>query len=162
MSLCYEILIVVWVCFFSAVTSAFQLFTRKLCLQFSGLRMRNFTWNRFPINNLLIDSLLKLHPSWKVHTWIEICASLNHRKMTKADGSRLTPRKHTETVLLSVIYSKLNTQLKRTFVNQLHLQCWLANCKLAYIRFHSPTTKNEEYVRKRWKFQSSDFRSLSL
>jgi len=29
--------------FFSAVTSAFQFFTRKLCLQFSGLRMRNFT-----------------------------------------------------------------------------------------------------------------------
>ena len=47
-----------WVCFFSAVTSAFQLFTCKLCLQFSGLRMRNFTWNRFPIKNLLIDSLL--------------------------------------------------------------------------------------------------------
>jgi len=44
--------------FFSAVTSAFQLFTRKLCLHFSGLRMRNFTWNRFPIKNLLIDSLL--------------------------------------------------------------------------------------------------------
>ena len=47
-----------WVCFFSAVTSAFQLFTRKLCLQCSGLRMRNFTWNRFPIENLLIESLL--------------------------------------------------------------------------------------------------------
>ena len=44
-----------------------------------------------------------LHPSWNVHTWIEICASLNHRKKTKADGSRLIPRKHTETlVLLSV------------------------------------------------------------
>jgi len=57
-----------------------------------------------------IDFLLKicwwipcLHPSWKVHTWIEIFASLNHRKNTKADGSRLIPRKHTETlVLLSV------------------------------------------------------------
>ena len=47
-----------WVCFLSAVTSGFQLFTRKLCLQFSGLRMRNFTWNQFPIKNLLIDSLL--------------------------------------------------------------------------------------------------------
>ena len=58
MSLCYEILIVVFSLFFSAVTSAFQLFTRKLCLQFSGLRMRNCTWNRFPIKNLLIDSLL--------------------------------------------------------------------------------------------------------
>jgi len=27
-------------------------------LWLSGLRMRNFTWNRFPIKNLLIDSLL--------------------------------------------------------------------------------------------------------
>jgi len=59
-----------------------------------------------------IDFLLKicwqipcLHPSWKVHTWIEICASLNHRKKTKADGSRLIPRKHTETlVLLSIVF----------------------------------------------------------
>ena len=33
-------------------------------------------------------------------TWIEICASLNHRKKTKADGSRLIPRKHTETLML--------------------------------------------------------------
>ena len=57
-----------------------------------------------------IDFLLKicwsipcLHPLWKVPTWIKICASLNHRKKTKADGSRLIPRKHTETlVLLSV------------------------------------------------------------
>jgi len=54
-----------------------------------------------------IDFILKicwsipcLHPSWKVHTWIEICASLNHRKKTKADGSQLIPRKHTETLVL--------------------------------------------------------------
>jgi len=40
-----------------------------------------------------------LHPSWKVHTWTEICASLNHRKKTKADGSRLIPGKHTETLV---------------------------------------------------------------
>jgi len=58
MRLYYEILIEVLILFFSAVTSAFQLFTCKLCLQFSGLRMRNVTWNRFPIKNLLIDSLL--------------------------------------------------------------------------------------------------------
>jgi len=57
-----------------------------------------------------IDFLLKicwsipcLHPSRKVHSWIEICASLNHRKKTKADGSWLIPRKQTEKlVLLSV------------------------------------------------------------
>jgi len=50
-----------------------------------------------------------LHPSWKVHSWIKIlCASLNHRKKTKADGSRLIPRKHTETlVLLSVIFTDI-------------------------------------------------------
>ena len=43
--------------------------------------------------------------SCKVHTWIEICASLNHRKNTKADGSRLIPRKHTEAlVLLSEVF----------------------------------------------------------
>jgi len=43
-----------------SVGSGFSLstFTRKLCFQFSGLRMRNFTWNRFPIKNLLINSLL--------------------------------------------------------------------------------------------------------
>jgi len=44
--------------FFSAVTLALQLFTRKLCLQISGLTMCNFMWNHFPIKNLLIDSLL--------------------------------------------------------------------------------------------------------
>jgi len=27
---------------------------------------------------------------------MEICASLNHRKKTKADGSPLIPRKHTD------------------------------------------------------------------
>jgi len=58
MSLYYEILIVVLNLLFLCCYFRLQLFTRKLCLQFSGLRMRNFTWNRFPIKNLLIDSLL--------------------------------------------------------------------------------------------------------
>jgi len=69
-----------------------------------------------------IDFLLKIcwsipcwHPSWKVHTWIEICATLNHRKKTKADGSRLIPRKHTERlVLLSVVWACLRSQMQRT------------------------------------------------
>jgi len=43
---------------FSPLTLAVLLFTCKLCLQISGLRMRDFTWNRLPIQNLLIDSLL--------------------------------------------------------------------------------------------------------
>jgi len=66
-----------------------------------------------------IDFLLKicwsipcLHPSWKVHTWIEICASLNHRKKTKADGSRLIPRNHTETLVLLSVGKHLNSPLK--------------------------------------------------
>jgi len=47
---------------------------------------------------------------------MEICASLNHRKTTKADGSRLIPRKHTETlVLLSVIISSDESQSKAQF-----------------------------------------------
>ena len=86
-----------------------SLYSNRFCL--------NKVWEWFYLNKdwgcvILreIDFLLKicwslpcLHPSWKVHTWIEICASLNHRNKTKADGSRLIPRKHTETlVLLSV------------------------------------------------------------
>ena len=73
-----------------------------------------------------IDFLLKicwsipcLHPSWKVHTWIEICASLNHRKKTKAGGSRLIPRKHTETlVLLSDDKRIILPDRQNTFVHE--------------------------------------------
>ena len=56
-----------------------------------------------------------LHPSWKVHTWIEICASLNHRKKTKADGSRLIPRKHTETLVLLSVFAQFTVFLKRMY-----------------------------------------------
>jgi len=52
----------------------------------------------FPLK--LCWSIPCLHPPWKVHTWIEIGASLNHHKKTTADGSRLIPRKHTETLVL--------------------------------------------------------------
>ena len=46
----------------------------------------------------------------------EICASLNNRKKTKADGSRLIPRKHTETlVLLSEIIHDGAIGIKETF-----------------------------------------------
>ena len=71
--------------------------------------MLNFTRNRFPIKNLLIDSLLAYNHRGKlqVYAWIEICTSLHHRKKTKADGSRLIPRKHTETVHLLVLFKCL-------------------------------------------------------
>jgi len=32
---------------------------------------------------------------------------LNHRKKTKADGSRLIPRKHTETLVLLSVYEQV-------------------------------------------------------
>jgi len=65
-----------------------------------------------------------LHPSWKVHIWIEICARLNHRKKKKADGGRLIPRKHTETlVLLSVTWP---IEIASTFwaSSILESSCW--------------------------------------
>ena len=80
-----------------------------------------------------IDFLLKifwsipcLHPSWKVLTWTEICASLNHRKKTKADGSRLIPRKRTETLVLlsdlSNSFSKTSSDLK---LSESKINVWL-------------------------------------
>ena len=52
----------------SAFTLVFQHITRKLWVQISGLRMRNFTWNWFHNKNLLIDSLFT--PLWRVLTWM--------------------------------------------------------------------------------------------
>jgi len=43
-----------------------------------------------------------LHPLWRVLTWIQICASLNHRKKVKAEPSRLFPRKHTDNLVLLI------------------------------------------------------------
>ena len=90
-------------------------YLNKLCLQFSGLRMHNFMWNRFPIKNLLIDSLLTpIMESTYLHR--DMCASLNHRKKTKADGSRLIPWNHTETlVLLSAQFCVTNSNYKWAF-----------------------------------------------
>jgi len=68
-----------------------------------GLRMRNFTWNRFPIKNLLIDSLL---------TPIVESAYLN-RDMCKFESSQKdesrwqstdSSKAYRKTVLLSVCY----------------------------------------------------------
>jgi len=69
LSLCSDLFVVVLSLFiFSALTLTFQLFTHKLCLQISGLRMGNFTWNPFPINICWFDTLLT--PSWRVRTWV--------------------------------------------------------------------------------------------
>jgi len=68
-------------------------------------------------DNYLRESISRkiTHPQPLVHTWIEVCASLNHRKKTKADGSGLIPRKHTETrVLLSVFKGGVEEKRLRT------------------------------------------------
>ena len=77
-----------------------------------------------------------LNPSWKVHTWIEICASLNHRKKTKADGSRLIPRKRTETlVLLSVPFSLMRFRRVMLFFQLLPLNVFASSlCVFLFLR----------------------------
>ena len=45
-----------------------------------GLKMRSTTWNRFPIEIVLLD--WNSSPVWRHVTWILICASLNHRNNT--------------------------------------------------------------------------------
>jgi len=70
---------------FSTLVSAFQFFTRKYCLQFSGLNLCSFTltWNRFLIKKNADRStcvaLLRLV------TRIQITANLNHCKVRKAE-----------------------------------------------------------------------------
>ena len=55
---------------FSALSLAFQLFTWKHCLQVSGLKMRSFTWNRFPVKKICL-SISCSTLLWKVLTWIQ-------------------------------------------------------------------------------------------
>jgi len=106
MSLYYEISIVVLSLFFSLLLlQPFNFSPVSFACNFQD-------WGCVILRE--IDFLLKicwsipcLHPSWKVHTWIKICASLNHRKKTKADGSRLIPRKHTETLVLLSVYEQV-------------------------------------------------------
>jgi len=80
-----------------------------------GLTMRSVTWNRFPIKNLwLIPCFFHL---WSEVTWIQICASLNHRKKMKAEPSWLIPLKPIENVELFIVwvgflcFSQKNTNL---------------------------------------------------
>ena len=55
---------------------------------------------------------------------IEICASLNHRKKTKADGSQLIPGKLTETlVLFSVFEFLFQTPTNNVYVKQTFFIC---------------------------------------
>jgi len=66
-----------------------------------GLTMGSVTWNRFPIKNLwLIPCLFHLGSAV---IWIQIYASLNHRKKMKAEPSRLIPLKPIENVELSFV-----------------------------------------------------------
>jgi len=82
----------------------YEVFSDKTKIIFNGYAMIDV--QKFNFACFLGGASLKIcwstrcvYPSWKVHTWIEICATLNHRKKTKADGSRLIPQKHTETLV---------------------------------------------------------------
>jgi len=55
--------------------------------------MRSFTWSRFTFEHLPRDSSLVSSVLWWVVIWIQICASLNHRKKMKAEPNLLIPRK---------------------------------------------------------------------
>jgi len=83
-SLCFDLLNLVFSLFaFVGLYLAFQHFTRNNCLQILGLRVGIVTWNWFPIFfNLPIDSLVVTFV--RLVTWIQICASLNHREKQKA------------------------------------------------------------------------------
>jgi len=83
----------------STLTWAFQLFTRKHCLQIVGLKMRSVTWNRFPIlKNLLMDS--NPSPLWRLVTWIvrfqilQIQLSDSHHNLTKPQLEKLSDEAH--------------------------------------------------------------------
>jgi len=71
---------------FSALALAFQRCTRKRCLQVEGLTMRSATWNQSFIKILLVE--LNRWPLWRPDAWIQICASLNHRKVMKPELSQ--------------------------------------------------------------------------
>ena len=65
-----------------------------------------------------------LHPSWEVHIWIEICASLNHRKKIKADGSWLILRKHTKTLVLLSVITYIRTKLRPSMLSSTLAKIW--------------------------------------
>jgi len=94
-----------------------QMFNRKSISRKITHPQSLFKWFYFLLK--ICWSIPCLHPSWKVHTWIEICASLNHRKKTKADGSRLIPRKHTETLVLLGILNQSRLLLSKNDIHQL-------------------------------------------
>ena len=56
-----------------------------------GLRMRSVTWDRLPVKKCA--DWFNPSPFWRSVAWIQICASLNHRKVKKAEPSRLIPWK---------------------------------------------------------------------
>jgi len=64
----------------------------------------------FLLNNLLIDFIAS--PFWRLITGTQTCSSLNHRKVMKAEPSRLVSRKLTANLELSTV--KPNSKSKFT------------------------------------------------
>jgi len=67
----------------------------------AGVTCRLLTWNRLPIENFLIDS--NSSPVWRLVTWIQICASLNHWKKMNTEFIRVIPRKLTANLELLIV-----------------------------------------------------------
>ena len=60
----------------------------------------------FDLHHQVVDSVVNIRHSvfmWRVVTWIHVCASLNHRKMMKAEPSRLICRKLTANPELLIV-----------------------------------------------------------
>jgi len=99
----------------------------------------------------------------------ESCASLNHRKKTKADDSQLIPRKHTERlVLLSVRMSlrqsptRIHVLLKSKIDSIFHLGLGVSLCKIFFSALFSNSTLMSWNLRTSLKFCSKNEKVLLL
>jgi len=62
-----------------------------------------YEWNKQGIYRGALQLIPCLFHLWNEVTWIQICATLNHRKNMKAEPSRLIPQKPTENLELSIV-----------------------------------------------------------
>ena len=102
---------------------------KKYILYFNkiGRTMRSVTWNPFPIKNLRLIPCFHL---WSEVTWIQICASLSHRKKMKAETSRLIPRKPIENLELLLVWHGSITKYSAQFSSPaaFHTEIALSQC----------------------------------
>ena len=101
--------------------------------------MRSVTWKRFPIKKLqLIPCFFHL---WSEVTWIQICASLNHRKKMKSADSSKVYRKPRALYVALVSWEFGPGTPKATIVLHNNSRCsyhrWFARIYFSFQRFFS-------------------------